>query len=281
MGTLIFGLVAAAAARVITAGWSRSLPKVAPLRRTNYRGLTVPTACGMVVLAGSAAGLAIFSTVEQMVGHPESGFEGLRMLAALLGFGFLGLWDDIAGGDAARGWRGHLSSLRSGAPSSGAIKLVGGVALGAVLAASGPDRGRLAIVVGAGVVAGSANLFNLLDLRPARAGKFWLVGAAAAAAGLALIGQGGSAMGLVVVASSVLAFMPHELAERAMYGDVGANAIGGVLGAALLSAGSQAQLGVLGFLVLLTILGDKPGLSRVIERIAPLRAFDRIGRAGR
>src|SRR5690606_38372645 len=78
----------------------------------------------------------------------------------------------------AKGFHGHLSALRHGRLTSGAVKLAGVGAAGlaaAALLGPGRHRGRLGgaveLLLGAGVVAGSANLLNLLDLRPGRALK--------------------------------------------------------------------------------------------------------------
>ena len=69
------------------------------------------------------------------------------------------------------------------------------------------------------------------------------------------------------------------LRERAMLGDAGANLAGAVAGVALFAAlGTDARLIALVVVALLTIYGEFRSISATIERIAPLRALDRIGR---
>ena len=85
-------------------------------------------------------------------------------------------WSAPARAARRQGLRGHLGALREGRVTSGLVKIAGvgaaGLAAAALLAATGrarAPRGRRArvdVLLGAGVIAGTANLLNLLDLRP-------------------------------------------------------------------------------------------------------------------
>ncbi|MYY85832.1 hypothetical protein GT044_32045, partial [Streptomyces sp. SID335] len=79
-------------------------------------------------------------------------------------------YDDVAGaGDPRRGFRAHLGALRNGELTSGAVKLFGisaaGLAAGALLKERPVDR-----VLAGVVIAGTAHLVNLVDVRPGQAG---------------------------------------------------------------------------------------------------------------
>ena len=64
-----------------------------------------------------------------------------------------------------------------------------------------------------------------------------------------------------------------------MLGDAGANPLGGVIGLGLaLSLGETWRLLAIGVLVLLNLASEKWSFSKLIERSAPLRAFDMWGR---
>ena len=129
----------------------------------------------------------------------------------------------------------------------------------------------LDVVVGAGLVAGTANLLNLFDLRPGRSLK---VAAAAAAVGAAA----GSEQAAAVLGVS-LAALPDDLAERTMLGDTGANALGALLGSAVAASPSRIlRIGILGGVVALTLASEKVSFSRVIEGTEALRRIDRLGR---
>ena len=67
--------------------------------------------------------------------------------------------------------RGHVQALRDGAVTSGLVKMVGLTALAAVATVAEDDRSAAGRIVDTALVAGTANLVNLLDLRPGRALK--------------------------------------------------------------------------------------------------------------
>jgi hypothetical protein len=265
--------------------------------RTNYRGRTVSLAGGPA-LAGAAA-------LAAAAGAPGRA-SAAAVLAAGLGSGAVGLYDDLVGGRAehrAKGFHGHLAALRRGRVTSGVAKLAGigaaGLAAAALLppprpasaAASAfpPTASRswtrratrragrsknsmLDIVVGAGVIAGAANLLNLLDLRPGRALKVGLLVGAPLAAG----GAGGLAAG---PAGAAAALLPEDLAERTMLGDCGANALGAVLGTALVArTGPAGRAVALAVIAGLTAASERVSFTQVIARTPGLRELDQLGR---
>jgi UDP-N-acetylmuramyl pentapeptide phosphotransferase/UDP-N-acetylglucosamine-1-phosphate transferase len=277
----------AAAAGMAGAGRLTGRDAGRPWRRTNYAGRPV-TLLGGPVLAAAATGSAV-------AGAPA----GQRAAAAVVGIvaGVVGGYDDLVGArpEQARdkGLAGHLAALRQGRVSAGAVKVAGIGAAAAVAAvllkdpaaphaslrsprdpAAGPFH-RLTMVDGVlttGLVAGTANLLNLLDLRPGRAGK-----AAVLLAGATL---GGPAGGLVAgPLGATLGVLPADLGERVMLGDCGANAVGALLGlrlAALPGRGSRA--GLLAVVTALTLASEKVSFTRVIESTPGLRELDRLGR---
>jgi hypothetical protein len=124
-------------------------------------------------------------------------------------------------------------------------------------------------------VAGAANLVNLLDLRPGRAGKAAVLTAAATVAGPA----GGLVAGPL---GASLAVLPDDLGERVMLGDAGANAVGALLGLRLARVpGRAARASLLAGIVALTLASEKVSFTRVIEATPGLRELDRLGRRPR
>jgi UDP-N-acetylmuramyl pentapeptide phosphotransferase/UDP-N-acetylglucosamine-1-phosphate transferase len=64
-----------------------------------------------------------------------------------------------------------------------------------------------------------------------------------------------------------------------MLGDAGANALGAMIGiATVLDSSHTFRLVALGLLAIVTVAGARPGLSRVIDSVGPLRRFDAAGR---
>jgi hypothetical protein len=277
----------AARAGLAVAGRVGADDAAAPWRRTNYARRPVSLLGGPV--------LAAAATATGVVGAPV----GQRAAALVVGTvaGVVGGYDDLAGarpeqaGD--KGLAGHLAALREGRVSAGAVK-VAGIGAAAVVAAlllkdpaaphaslrsardpaAGPLH-RLTMVDGVlttGLVAGTANLINLLDLRPGRAGK-----AASLLAGATL---GGPAGGLVAgPLGAALGVLPDDLGERVMLGDCGANAMGALLGLRLAAVpGRGARAALLAAVTGLTLASERVSFTRVIESTPGLRELDRLGR---
>lgn len=276
MTEALLWILAGVASYVVTTLVAAQIALHAPMRRRNYRALDIPTAGGIAVLAGlilSAGAIGFVKALSRDSVTTEIAWTLFRaFLPISLGFGLLGLWDDIAGGPE-RGWRPHLSSLARGRPTSGALKLACGFSL-SFFAAIPNSKTFLWTLVNAAVLALMANLFNLLDVRPGRAGKAFVV----AAIPLMVIGAVARPP-LAAALGGVLAFLPFDLRERAMLGDVGANGLGAVIGLAVIAfADDMWTLIVLGILVVLHLVADKPGLSRIITAVPPLHAADQWGR---
>ena len=76
--------------------------------------------------------------------------------------------------------------------------------------------------------------------------------------------------------------LPEDLAERAMLGDAGANALGGMLGAAAAaSLPRPARIALLAGIAGLTAASEVISFTKVIERTPPLRWLDMLGRRRR
>jgi UDP-N-acetylmuramyl pentapeptide phosphotransferase/UDP-N-acetylglucosamine-1-phosphate transferase len=268
-GLALAGVLAARAA-LAGVGALAGRPAGTPWARTNYAGRPV------TLLGGPA--LAASATATAVLGAPA----GARAAAALVGAvsGIVGGYDDLAGArpEQARdkGLAGHLRALRAGRVSAGAVKVAGIGAAAMAAAAStrrSPGRGAIAdAVVTTGLIAGTANLVNLLDLRPGRAAKAGVLAAAATV--------GGPAGGLVAgPLGATLAVLPDDLGERVMLGDCGANALGALLGLRLaLLPGRATRTGLLAAVVGLTLASEKISFTHVIEATPGLRELDRLGR---
>ncbi|MGP9539859.1 hypothetical protein ACT3SP_17855 [Brachybacterium sp. AOP43-C2-M15] len=246
----------------------------AELRRTNFSGREVSLAEGALVVGAVVA-------LSARTRRPSDA-------AVLAGIGALGLADDLleprqrrAGRPVSKGLRGHLGALREHHLTTGAAKALG-IPLLAVLGTAGapPPRGGAMVVADAALVAGCANLANLLDLRPGRALKALLPPAAALALAPAG-GERGADGRLLAVAALLPALLalPADLRERGMLGDAGANVLGAALGgAAVRRLPVPARLPLLAAVVVLTLVSEKVSFSAVIDRTAALRALDRLGR---
>jgi UDP-N-acetylmuramyl pentapeptide phosphotransferase/UDP-N-acetylglucosamine-1-phosphate transferase len=275
LAVFVVGLVAA---MVVSVEGRGTLAHPA-LARTNYRGVAVPTAGGafavfaVVVIEAARSLLSAFG-IGAGLGHEPDRF---LILAACVGFAFVGLIDDLLGAGEHGGFRGHLRALTQGRITTGVVKILGGGALAvALVAAAHPSTSGVQLIIDALLVALAANLANLLDRAPGRATKFALV----AWVPIALIARGDDVgIATATVVGAFAGLLGDDLHERLMLGDTGAYALGGVLGlAVVLEVSTATRAIVCALLIAVTVGSEFFSFSRIIERVGPLRFFDRIGR---
>ena len=233
--------------------------------RTNHRGEPVTLLEGPAFAAGAVAAVAVAPGVPAR----------MRLAAVFAGTaaGALGAYDDLAGSGGSRGFKGHLSALARGELTTGAVKILGIGAAGLVAAALAGTRGRTTaadVLINGALVAGTANLLNLFDLRPGRAIK---VGA--------IVALPGTLSGSAVTAAplgAALALLPEDLGERAMLGDAGANALGALLGVSAARLPRTVRVGLLAGVVALNAASEVVSFTKVIQATPALRWADQLGR---
>ena len=276
MAVVLAGIVGFLAVRflMLTGG---DLLRSPALARSNYRGRTVFTAAGIflvmavLVVEAGRSGLGAIGLGDA----PGANAARPLVLFAAFGFGLLGFIDDMLGGED-RGFRGHLRALAQGRLTSGMVKLLGGTAVALVLASAPGFVTWQRLFADAVLIALAANLANLLDRAPGRVTKCSLL----AYLPLAVVaGAGPVGVAVAPLMGAALGVLPHDLRERVMLGDTGANVLGGVLGlVVVLECSRTTRNGVFITLIALNLLSEFVSFSRVIARVPPLRFLDRLGR---
>jgi UDP-GlcNAc:undecaprenyl-phosphate/decaprenyl-phosphate GlcNAc-1-phosphate transferase len=262
----------------------------------------------LIILAASLAGLPLWAELLRMAGHLEINYRGrsvpqsmgavyppvfllaalwarwtgllgaeivARMSVVVLGLGIIGLVDDIWGDKRVKGFAGHFRSLLRGRITTGFIKAAAGF-LVCLWAVAGLPGFFLLAFWRAVVVALSANLLNLLDLRPGRALKgFFAVTllysvTAASEPGILL---------LMPFLLASLAYLPRDLQGSGMLGDTGANVLGGALGLVIVMT-APAIFQVFYFLTLIVVhlAAERISLNHLITQNRVLYFFDHLGR---
>lgn len=242
--------------------------------KTNYRGRSVAFPFGVLSVVSSLVALIPLTLAQRLklveVFYPQAS----AVAVYVLGVAFLGLLDDTLGGEP-RGWRGHGRAVFQMQLSSGALKAVGSLGL-ALYAMSymGLSTGRW--LLASAVLVLATNTFNLLDLRPGRATKMFVLlggGLTIAAGSLHALWALGLFVGPALVAGA------YDLRERAMLGDTGANLLGALAGLwMVLTLSTFGQATALGVLVLVTIYGELRSISTLVDRVPLLRQLDSWGR---
>ncbi|MFB3738314.1 MAG: hypothetical protein ACE14W_05035 [Candidatus Velamenicoccus archaeovorus] len=237
------------------------------LSAENYRGVTLPRSLGLLLALGAVAGTAVAAWAVDA--------RAWVLLSACLLVTAAGLIDDVVP-VGPRGLRNHLLALASGHMTTGILKVV--VIVGAAIVAVAQVRPPAAweAVSAVATLAGAANVWNGLDVRPGRALKAYLP----CALPFVLVGEPATAPALLGVFGAAILALPLDLREVAMLGDGGANLLGFAVGLGLVLVLPGWAVPVAAVVaVALNVVADTVGFSRVIDATPPLRWIDHLGRA--
>ena len=131
------------------------------------------------------------------------------------------------------------------------------------------------IVINTLIIALSTNLMNLLDLRPGRAIKGYLVISIVL---LFTLGEYTRNL-LLLIFPNVIAYFNQDLKAKAMMGDTGSNVLGISIGILFVMGYSlKVRLIWLAFLIFIHILTEKYSLTKIIESNKFLNFIDKLGR---
>lgn len=294
--------------------------KASQWERTNFHGVTVSLRGGVAMAGASVASAAVASALSD---QPRAALGGV---VASLGGGLAGYIDDVDqgahdGGKVAKGLKGHLGALAHGQVTTGVIKIAGigasALAASALVGSKATSvSGKAAdLVLNTVLIAGTANLANLLDLRPGRALKatvlvatplsyFSCAAAKAPASGASVTSatasvtsgasgapsatpaapasaSGASAQRLLAsgLNAAAITALVEDLQETTMLGDTGANAAGALLGTSLAANDSwKLRLGTTLGVVGLILASEKVSFSKVIAANPALNWLDQLWR---
>lgn len=265
----LLGAAVTSTAQELLLGITRGSPT---WERKNFRGRSVNLSGGVATAAAALVAAAV-------AGDYRAAAVLTTAVAAATGCA-----DDFAADPtSAKGLRGHLKALRRGQITTGAMKLLGISA--AALTSAGlisrarpaPTATRLVDVLTSGaLIAGTANLINLFDLRPGRAVK--VTGLLAGLLAADPTNPGGRTLA-ATTAGIAFGAGPRDLRENTMLGDVGANSLGALLGIALAQHPRLGiRAGALTAVLALILASEKVSFSKVIDTTAALAWADRLGR---
>lgn len=238
--------------------------------RQNYQGKTIPSGLGLLLMINSLMILP-FMLLFLLVEPPMILIKGF-MLGVIA---FVGTVDDFMGDSSSRGFKGHVKVLiKEKRFTSGGLKAAVGLLAGFML---GVFTGNHFIEVGinALVFAFSVNTFNLMDVRPGRSIKLYILFSFM----ILLWGRDQVVLLITPILGAVLRILPLDLKEEGMLGDIGSNILGASAGFFLVVLFDYpVKIILLGFLLLIQWVGDHISFTRLIEKYSTLRYIDNLGR---
>ena len=249
----------------------RSLLIESNVLRPNYKKDMIPVSMGIVflpMLIINAIILAYFTTNFKDMLHI------FIFLFGLVSMFFAGILDDIIGNRDVSGLKGHFKSLLNGKLTTGGFKALFGGFIGLVISIA-ISKNIYDIVINTLIIALSTNLMNLLDLRPGRAIKGYLVISIVL---LFTLGEYTRNL-LLLIFPNVIAYFNQDLKAKAMMGDTGSNVLGISIGILFVMGYSlNVRLIWLAFLIFIHILTEKYSLTKIIESNKFLNFIDKLGR---
>lgn len=238
----------------------------------NYHRKKIPVVGGITFIPLLLLDLAVLIPII-----PDVSEKNLLILFLVVCFGFLGIIDDLLGDKNIKGFWKHFISTVKGRMTTGFLKALAGF-IAALIASYNISSTLMEFVLNLFIIALFANAINLLDLRPGRAVKaFLLVSVPLIIVNLNNLLQ---IVPLMILNAISWFYIPYDLKEVFMLGDTGSNILGIALGyyCALL-LGTNIKLAILAVLVLLNVLSERISITEVIKNNKLLSYLDNIGRS--
>ncbi len=239
--------------------------------RPNFQGKEIPVGFGLFPILWSVPLFIALGFLKREEQHIYSCFAIL-----IGGMGLLGFIDDRWGDRTSTGLRGHFKRFIDGEITTGFVKAAGGIALSICVFRYSLDQNWSTSIVSGTIVALSANMLNLLDLRPGRAsGSFLTVSFLLTAV---MVFRHHIIIQLVLLLVPVIVLHERDSRARAMMGDTGSNSLGAALGlaATLLFPSWLAHGIMLSVLIALHLVAEKISFTKVIAANPFLSRMDKL-----
>ena len=236
--------------------------------KKNYKGQNIPIGMGMLFSIAT-----IFSLSALYLFFPFNNISFI-FIFGLTAMSFLGIIDDLLGDRDTTGLKGHIGKLLHLELTTGGLKAVMGGIIS--LLVSIPFHSNIFFIIFNGlIIALFTNLINLLDLRPGRAIKVYLLCTII----LFIFSNQENVYLLMITTIIVLVYFPMDLRALAMMGDVGSNALGFVLGFfTTIYFTNPFKIFIFILLILTHIFSERSSITNLIENNQILNFIDQLGR---
>jgi UDP-GlcNAc:undecaprenyl-phosphate GlcNAc-1-phosphate transferase len=266
------------------------------LTSLNYRGKKVVKSLGVsIVLFTLLIFIIRIYFKDILINNPEYKLISANMFIVYLTvivffLGLTGFVDDIFGSAQYKGLKGHFKALSQGKITTGLVKALTGLIIGFIV--SWFFGGSVIVIfIRTFTFALCINFFNLLDLRPGRSLKIYILTSVLLIIVIMARSYSFDIMFLyihliksnifliilfIIPAFSLLYF---DLKELAFLGDAGSNILGGIIGFFIIAYFSLAPtVAALIVLVFLHVIAEISSFTEIIEKNTLLSWFDNLGR---
>jgi UDP-N-acetylmuramyl pentapeptide phosphotransferase/UDP-N-acetylglucosamine-1-phosphate transferase len=240
--------------------------------KLNYKNRRVKTAGGIVIVLTTL----LMSLISLLWNYQK---DTVFIIISVACMGFIGFLDDMFGNSRAKGFRGHFSLLLKGEISTGALKAFTGLVTSAAIVFMRGYASFLQLVLDTLMITFAINSLNILDLRPGRVCKFFLLFMTILAVYDIYMGPAKSFYHFLPIFVSTAVFFYYDLREYVMMGDTGSNVLGicfGLSMAWILPLEYKIIMAV--FLFGLNVAAEKLSLSVIIQKVRLLKLIDDMGR---
>lgn len=238
------------------------------LIKKNYQGKSILVLGGLIIIPASVLIYFILYQIGYLDYELFSRFVFISLIIGTTGF-----LDDIAGDKKFQGLRGHFESLNKGILTTGIVKILVTVVT-ALLVVYEYDFSFFDKIINIGILILMTNLLNLLDLRPGRSIKIFILFSIFLWNSINII------INFLPFYFSIIFYLPYELKGNIMLGDSGSNLLGYILGFNLILSikNINYKIIILFSIFILTFLSEKFSFTEIIKKNKILRWIDELGR---
>lgn len=237
--------------------------------KQNYKGNFIPNSMGIIYIFNVLfifLLLLVFTTSNSYI-------ETFIFVLGILTMGFIGLLDDFMGNNQVKGFKGHIKMLINLKLTTGGLKaIIGGIV--SVLISLMISSDFVNFLINILIISLFTNFINLMDLRPGRALKGFLVFSIPS---LLYVNEIYKMILLCFIGAS-LAYFPYDIKGKTMLGDIGSNCLGIILGIIATSYTIQLKILLMIFLLLANLYSEKYSITKLIGRNKLLNFLDELGR---
>lgn len=237
--------------------------------KENYKGDYIPNSMGIIYIFN----IIIVSLLIIIFTTSNNYIEIFVFILGILTMGFIGLLDDFMGDNHVKGFKGHIKMLFKLKLTTGGLKaILGGMV--SILISSLISLDFINFLINTLMISLFTNFINLMDLRPGRAIKIFLIFSLPS---LFYVNNTYKIILLCFIGAS-LAYFPYDIKGRSMLGDIGANCLGIILGIIATSYTIYIKILLVIFLVLANLYSEKYSITKLIGKNKILNFLDELGR---